>query len=146
MVINENSITVAGLLGKDPHTIVKPSYTMTKLSIATSAKGKGDEYETTWHTATLWGKTAQEAQYWKKGDNVFVKGKRVNVQYTNKAGTEVKGDDINAFQAFRIDGGEQPKPAYTPTELPNFDLDDSPKLPSFDDENIPYLRKNNEHI
>ncbi len=139
MIINENSITVAGLLGKEPHAIqTKTGSLMVKLSIATSAKGKAEGFETTWHTATLWGKTADEAQYWQKGDNIFVKGKRVNVKYTNKAGKEVTGDDISAFQAFRIEGSPQPKSTYTPTELPDFDLDGPTKLPTFDDDSIPF--------
>lgn len=140
MLVYENTITIAGVLGKDAMTIkTKTGTSMVKLSIATNSKGRGDDgFETTWHTATLWGKTADDAIDWQKGDNVYVKGKRVNVEYTNKAGQEIKGDDISAFQAFLIYSKRQPKATtLQETKLPDFDARPTSSDSSFD-EMIPF--------
>lgn len=102
-MINENLRIVAGVLGKDAELVKTKAGDMIKLSIATSKKNKGGEYETTWHNAVLWGKAAETALLWKKGNNVYVEGSHAENEYTNRDGQKVRSNSVYGFKAFRID-------------------------------------------
>jgi len=71
-----NKIILIGRLGQDPESkFSTQGLQITKFSLATSEKYKGQEH-TEWHNITAFGKLAEIcSQYLHKGSQIFVEGK-----------------------------------------------------------------------
>lgn len=90
----KNRVTLSGHLGQDPEVKnFDNGKTVTKFSLATNESYRNDKGETVtethWHNLVLWnglGKMAEKNL--SKGKEVFVEGKLVTRQYTDKEGTK----------------------------------------------------------
>lgn len=97
-----NKVELNGFVGNDPEFIsMKNNNKITRIALATSEnfKNKAGEWvkETTWHNVVLWNKNAELAhEQIKKGSNLYIQGKLVTRNYTDKNGnkqyiTEIQG-------------------------------------------------------
>lgn len=94
-----NNTTIIGNIGKPPEL----RYTNSKMAVAefsvATTRGKDDKKQTTWHTVTAFGKTAENAAAsLQKGNRVIVIG-RIDVTTSEKDGqkrtyTKIVADNI----------------------------------------------------
>lgn len=86
-----NTILFIGRLGKDPELkYTKNQNPVCYLSVAENDK---KEQKTTWHKVVVWGKQAELAsQYLKKGNEVFVQGRKEVKFY------HAKNDDVKSYE------------------------------------------------
>lgn len=101
-----NIAILRGKVGQDPKTSQNGGLTITTLSLGTSknVKGKDGNYtsQTTWHNIKTFGKTAEVAGKFSKGDEVEIaNGEIAYEQYKNKEGQQVKTTFIYANQITR---------------------------------------------
>lgn len=77
-----NLVVLMGNVGKDPETTEsKGGMSISKFSLATSNKVKGED-KTTWHNLVAFDKTAQSiAQHVSKGTKILVQGRIDNQTY-----------------------------------------------------------------
>lgn len=94
-----NNTTIIGNIGKPPELRYTPSkMAVAEFSVATT-RGKDDKKQTTWHTITAFGKTAENAAAsLQKGNRVIVIG-RIDVTTSEKDGqkrtyTKIVADNI----------------------------------------------------
>lgn len=94
-----NNTTIIGNIGKPPELRYTPSkMAVAEFSVATT-RGKDDKKQTTWHTVTAFGKTAENAAAsLQKGNRVIVIG-RIDVTTSEKDGqkktyTKIVADNI----------------------------------------------------
>lgn len=126
-----NKVIIIGTLGRDPETRFNPSGdSVTRLSVATSWKGKGEE-QTEWHRVVMFGKLAEIAdKYLRKGSQVYIEGRLQTSKYTGKDGVERYSTDIIASQMQMLGGkGEtSTRPAQQKQDKPFIDdnLEDIP--------------------
>jgi len=126
-----NKVIIIGSLGRDPETRFNPSGdSVTRLSVATSWKGKGEE-QTEWHRIVMFGKLAEIAdKYLRKGSQVYIEGRLQTSKYTSKDGIERYSTDIIASQMQMLGGkGEtSTRPAQQKQDTPfiNDSLEDVP--------------------
>jgi len=126
-----NKVIIIGSLGRDPETRFNPSGdSVTRLSVATSWKGKGEE-QTEWHRIVMFGKLAEIAdKYLRKGSQVYIEGRLQTSKYTSKDGIERYSTDIIASQMQMLGGkGEtSTSPAQQKQDTPfiNDSLEDVP--------------------
>ena len=94
-----NNTTIIGNIGKPPEL----RYTNSKMAVAefsvATTRGKDDKKQTTWHTVTAFGKTAENAAAsLQKGNRVIVIG-RIDITTSEKDGqkktyTKIVADNI----------------------------------------------------
>lgn len=94
-----NNTTIIGNIGKPPEL----RYTNSKMAVAefsvATTRGKDDKKQTTWHTITAFGKTAENAAAsLQKGNRVIVIG-RIDITTSEKDGqkktyTKIVADNI----------------------------------------------------
>lgn len=94
-----NNTTIIGNIGKPPELRYTPSkMAVAEFSVATT-RGKDDKKQTTWHTVTAFGKTAENAAAsLQKGNRVIVIG-RIDITTSEKDGqkktyTKIIADNI----------------------------------------------------
>ncbi len=98
---NLNRIIIAGNIGRDPelkHTTKGNAFC--QLSIATNRKVKnalGEERsETTWHRATVWGRTAENChKYLMKGSRIYLEGELQTRDWKDKEGNDRRTSEIS---------------------------------------------------
>lgn len=111
-----NKIEIIGHLGDDPKMTSNDAsrQAIVRLSVATSDKWKdkitGEKKEKTqWHNVVCFGKLSEIVMsYFNKGDLVYVAGRMNYTKYEDKDGTERRGFQIIANEAFVFNkkGGE----------------------------------------
>jgi single-strand DNA-binding protein len=119
-----NSLTIAGVLGKDPELKQVGQDQVLSFTVADS---QGKEKPTLWWNCQLWGKRATTLQqYMAKGQKVTVSGNVQMREYTDKDGNKKTAMDVRVNDV-ALQGGEQalkaapaPKQRQAPAA---FDLD-----------------------
>jgi len=95
-----NKVMLIGRLGKDPDMTYTPTGSaVTKFSIAVDRRWKDKsgeaKSETTWFNIVAWERLAETCNQWlKKGHKVFVEGRFVAREYTDKDGNKRNAFDI----------------------------------------------------
>ena len=132
-----NSISIAGVLGKDPELKQVGQDQVLSFTVADS---QGKEKPTLWWNCQMWGKRATTLQqYMAKGQKVTVSGNVQMREYTDKDGNKKTAMDVRVNDVALQGGGEQqaPKAAPAPKQTPAR----QPAAPSgFDDmdDDIPF--------
>jgi single-strand DNA-binding protein len=105
-----NSISIAGVLGKDPELKQVGQDQVLSFTVADS---QGKEKPTLWWNCQMWGKRATTLQqYMAKGQKVTVSGNVQMREYTDKNGDKKTAMDVRVNDvALQGSGGEQQAPA-----------------------------------
>lgn len=96
-----NKVMLIGNVGKEPEMTYTPTGSaVTKFTLATNrrwkdkASGEAKE-ETTWFNIVAWEKLAELcSQYVHKGSKIFVEGRFVSREYTDKDGVQRRAFDV----------------------------------------------------
>lgn len=120
MAFSLNKIMLIGNLGQDAETrFTTNNNGVTTYSLATthSYKGKDGNWvnETTWHNIVSWNLSDYFKDALKKGKKVYVEGRLVKRDYTDKEGvkkyiTEVSSEKIIILDAREGSGFDSPRP------------------------------------
>jgi single-strand DNA-binding protein len=113
-----NSISIAGVLGKDPELKQVGQDQVLSFTVADS---QGKEKPTLWWNCQLWGKRATTLQqYMAKGQKVTVSGNVQMREYTDKNGDKKTAMDVRVNDVALQGGGEQaPKAAPAQQQSPS---------------------------
>ena len=124
-----NKATIMGHLGQDAKARdTKTGGSVVNLSIATTEKWKdrttGEERKITdWHRVAIFGKVAEWAREWRKGDLIYVEGKIKNEKYMDQNGQNrvstaihVSGWDSKALKLNRDQAPQQDERELLPPE------------------------------
>ena len=78
-----NKIIIKGFIGRDPEiTYSQKGTAVVKFPVATS---NGKEKDPTWHNCVAFSEKAEKiAEYFKKGDEIFLEGKQENTKHEDK--------------------------------------------------------------
>lgn len=100
-----NKAILVGTIGKDVKTQTAKNLTICQFSLATSdsVKNKDGKWEniTEWHNIKCFGKLAEIAGKFSKGDQVELSGKITHPKYTNKEGKEITYYEVVADSVVR---------------------------------------------
>lgn len=108
-----NSITVAGLLGRDAETRFMPNGD--PVASFSVADGQGKEKPTIWWNCQLFGKRAESlAPYLTKGQAVTVTGNVTMREYTGSDGVAKKATEIRVQDIALQGGRKDAAPVKTP--------------------------------
>ena len=100
-----NSLTIAGVLGKDPELKQIGQDQVLSFTVADS---QGKEKPTLWWNCQMWGKRAMTLQqYMAKGQKVTVSGSIQMREYTDKDGNKKTAMDVRVNDVALQGGGEQ---------------------------------------
>ena len=109
-----NSVTLIGLLGRDPEEVHAGQSSFARLSVATDdgyRDQNGQKVErTTWHSVAVSGKTADFVlKYLHKGSQVLVEGRYLSRKYQTKDGRDavswyVQAQRVQSLDSARHDG------------------------------------------
>ena len=104
-----NSVTLIGLLGRDPEEVHAGQSSFARLSVATDdgyRDQSGQKVErTTWHSATCGGKTADFVlKYLHKGSQVLVQGRYLSRKYQTKDGRDAVSWYVQAQRVQSLGG------------------------------------------
>jgi single-strand DNA-binding protein len=100
-----NSLTIAGVLGKDPELKQVGQDQVLSFTVADS---QGKEKPTLWWNCQMWGKRATTLQqYMAKGQKVTVSGNIQMREYTDKNGDKKTAMDVRVNDVALQGGGEQ---------------------------------------
>jgi single-strand DNA-binding protein len=100
-------IHVIGNLTRDPETREAGSNSVTKLSVASNTKVKGEKV-TTYYEVSVWGKHGEAAaRYLSKGESVYVWGEHRPREYESGGTPRVSEDIENANWTFTGAGNKQ---------------------------------------
>jgi single-strand DNA-binding protein len=100
-----NSLTIAGVLGKDPELKQVGQDQVLSFTVADS---QGKEKPTIWWNCQMWGKRATTLQqYMAKGQKVTVSGNIQMREYTDKDGNKKTAMDVRVNDVALQGGGEQ---------------------------------------
>ena len=123
-----NKMTIIGFVGKKPETrFTKDNMQVTKFSVATDHKYKGESV-TTWHNCVSFGKTAEFVDtYVEKGAVLYVEGRLEKGSFEGKDGkvytTDIMVEQVKSIRKPSVKPQDE-KPAYEkPAE--DDELDDS---------------------
>jgi single-strand DNA-binding protein len=124
-----NSLTIAGVLGKDPELKQVGQDQVLSFTVADS---QGKEKPTLWWNCQMWGKRATTLQqYMAKGQKVTVLGSIQMREYTDKDGNKKTAMDVRVNDVALQGGGEQtPKAAPAQRQAP---ARQAPASSGFDD-------------
>jgi single-strand DNA-binding protein len=110
-----NSISIAGVLGKDPELKKVGQDQVLSFTVADS---QGKEKPTLWWNCQMWGKRATTLQqYMAKGQKVTVSGNVQMREYTDKNGDKKTAMDVRVNDVALQGGGEQ-APKAAPARQP----------------------------
>ena len=106
-----NSVTLIGLLGRDPEEVHAGQSRFARLSVATDdgyRDQSGQKVErTTWHSVTVSGKTADFVlRYLHKGSQVLVQGRYLSRKYQTKDGRDAVSWYVQAQRVQSLDKRE----------------------------------------
>jgi len=126
-----NSLTIAGVLGKDPELKQVGQDQVLSFTVADS---QGREKPTLWWNCQMWGKRATTLQqYMAKGQKVTVSGNIQMREYTDKDGNKKTAMDVRVNDVALQGGNEQQAPQKSSKPTLN------PSAPVFDDmDSIPF--------
>ena len=125
----KNQVILVGNLGKDAETRGAEGKVVA-LSLATSSSRKvGNEWqsETEWHHVVCFGKAAEAAKRFKKGDQIFAEGKLQTRQWQDQQSGQTKSrTQVTAFLVYKIDAMKVTTEVdtYAPPEEAVDDIDD----------------------
>ena len=131
------NVCVAGGLGKDAETKQVSGSTVTKFSVASSTKVKGEE-KTIWLDCDYWGKAGESvAQFLTKGKQVFVTGSLSTREHDGKTYLSIRVDNLKLMGGgARSEGGPSNRSTSKPATKPSgFD---SAEFDGGDDSDIPF--------
>ena len=106
-----NSVTLIGILGRDPEEVHAGQSRFARLSVATDdgyRDQSGQKVErTTWHSVTVSGKTADFVlKYLHKGSQVLVQGRYLSRKYQTKDGRDAVSWYVQAQRVQSLDKRE----------------------------------------
>ena len=106
-----NSVTLIGILGRDPEEVHAGQSRFARLSVATDdgyRDQNGQKVErTTWHSVTASGKTADFVlKYLHKGSQVLVQGRYLSRKYQTKDGRDAVSWYVQAQRVQSLDKRE----------------------------------------
>jgi single-strand DNA-binding protein len=109
-----NSLTIAGVFGKDPELKQVGQDQVLSFTVADS---QGKEKPTLWWNCQMWGKRATTLQqYMAKGQKVTVSGSIQMREYTDKDGNKKTAMDVRVNDVALQGGGEQQAPKAAPAK------------------------------
>ena len=130
-----NSITIAGVLGKDPELKQVGQDQVVSFTVADS---QGKEKPTLWWNCQMWGKRAATLQqYMAKGQKVTVTGNVQMREYTDKNGDKKTAMDVRVNDVALQGGNEQTPKAAPAKQAP---ARQAPASSGFDDmsDDVPF--------
>lgn len=106
-----NSVTLIGLLGRDPEEVHAGQIRFARLSVATDdgyRDQNGQKVErTTWHSVTVSGKTADFVlKYLHKGSQILVQGRYLSRKYLSRDGHEAVSWYVQAQRVQSLERGD----------------------------------------
>jgi len=111
-----NRVELLGNVGQDPKVTLGKSVAITKFTLATSHKSKGEEV-TQWHNITAFGMLAEMiAEGTSKGDRLFVAGRLTYSQTEAADGTKRYYTDIIAEDVIFLTKKREQQPATVEEE------------------------------
>src|SRR5262245_41837745 len=123
-----NKIIIVGYLGRDPELkYTQQGDAVCNFSVATTEKRKNNRGEaedlTTWFRVTAWKRTAEVCgEYLHKGSQVYLEGRLVQREYTDRDGNKRQSLEVNAtevqFLHARDRGEESPQREETASAPP----------------------------
>lgn len=151
MGLNINEVTIAGNICKDIELRQAGNSQVANFSVATNERWKDksgtDQEKTEFHNCQMWGKQAETvAQYFKKGDPIYLKGKIVTDKY-EKDGQTRYTTKINCFsfqfvasknQGQNQQQGGYQKPQNQSSSQGTFGTTDRPPTDDFVEDDIPF--------
>jgi single-strand DNA-binding protein len=130
-----NSLTIAGVLGKDPELKQVGQDQVLSFTVADS---QGKEKPTLWWNCQMWGKRATSLQqYMAKGQKVTVSGNVQMREYTDKNGDKKTAMDVRVNDVALQGGGEQ-APKAAPARQPQRQAPASSGFDDMDDDLPPF--------
>lgn len=126
-------ITITGYLSKDAETrTTQDGKQVTNLNIPVK-QGWGDREQTNWYRVAIWGKRADFAGKFRKGEFVTVVGELTIGEYNGKPQYEIFASDFQGVRPAPREGGA---PSH-----PNQDFAGGDSNPAFDselDDSVPF--------
>lgn len=121
-------ITITGYLSRDAETRqTQGGQSVTALNIPVK-QGWGDKEQTNWFRANVWGKRAEFAGKFRKGEFVTVTGELTIGEYNGKPQYEINAADFHSVRTAPREGGQGGTPAADYANKPSSanydDLDD----------------------
>jgi len=130
-----NSISIAGVLGKDPELKQVGQDQVLSFTVADS---QGKEKPTLWWNCQMWGKRATTLQqYMAKGQKVTVSGNLQMREYTDKNGDKKTAMDVRVNDVALQGGGEQ-APKAAPARQPQRQAHAPSGFEDFPDSDVPF--------
>jgi single-strand DNA-binding protein len=133
-----NSLTIAGVLGKDPELKQVGQDQVLSFTVADS---QGKEKPTLWWNCQMWGKRATTLQqYMAKGQKVTVSGSIQMREYTDKDGNKKTAMDVRVNDVALQGGGEQQARQAAPAQrqAPARQAPASSGFDDFPDSDVPF--------
>ena len=132
-----NSLTIAGVLGKDPELKQVGQDQVLSFTVADS---QGKEKPTLWWNCQMWGKRAMTLQqYMAKGQKVTVSGSIQMREYTDKDGNKKIAMDVRVNDVALQGGGEQQARQAAPAkQAPARQAPASSGFDDFPDSDVPF--------
>lgn len=118
-------ITITGYLSKDAETRVAGDKKVTNLNVPVK-QGWGDKEQTNWFRVAIWGKRAEFASNFRKGEFVTVIGELTIGEYNGKPQYEIYASDFHSVRT-------APKVKDDGIGHKNNDFADGSGNPAFDD-------------
>jgi single-strand DNA-binding protein len=118
-------LTITGYLSRDAEMrSTQSGQTITNLNIPVK-QGWGDKEQTNWYRVAVWGKRAEFAAKFRKGEFITVTGELTIGEYDGKPQYEINASDFHGVRPASRDGGT-PAADYAnkPADKPVDDLDD----------------------
>lgn len=117
-------ITITGYLSKDAEQRETQRGNVTSLNIPVK-QGWGEREQTNWYRVSIWGKRAEFAAKFTKGEFVCVTGELTIGEYNGKPQYEINASDFHSVRTAPRDGASPP-PAPASSPASNYDdLDDT---------------------
>ena len=131
-----NSLTIAGVLGKDPELKQIGQDQVLSFTVADS---QGKEKPTLWWNCQMWGKRATTLQqYMAKGQKVTVSGSIQMREYTDKDGNKKTAMDVRVNDVALQGGGEQAPKTAPAKQAPARQATASSGFDDFPDSDVPF--------
>ena len=125
-----NKVILIGRLGKEPEMTYTPSGSaVTKFSLATDRRWKDKstgeiKNDTTWFNVVAWERLAETCnQYLHKGHKVYIEGRFVSREYTDKDGNKRTAFDVVISEMEMLESKPKDGPASGAGEAPSGDND-----------------------
>lgn len=115
-------ITITGYLSKDAEERNTQRGNVTALNIPVK-QGWGEREQTNWYRVSVWGKRAEFAAKFKKGEFLCVTGELTIGEYNGKPQYEINASDFHSVRTAPRDGSAS-QPSSSPPASNYDDLDD----------------------